>query len=338
MWSNYGLEGARRLESLEDLEKSHGGMLALDEAWTLADSRRAMSAGAMAVDAVILKARKRGLDSVLVAQDFGMLDVRIRANARHLLVPEIVPGPGGLPTALLVNHYTRTLEGPSGGSKWAQTGEIMKISGDGLQRVMEAYDTNEAVTPLQRLGEQALNAVNEVAKTRGRKAKAGGINNVDALAAASLALGVDSGELLKNYDSHRFAEMLDVWFHDKRGKPVTVDAVRLTGGNNVVQFGERKHFVPHVKFGGWLAFQREEVWWAVDARRFVLRFMLDVERSSVSYGMFKSLCVPYASVVEGAETVPLDEPLQRWLAMLEAERLARKAAKKPPRRGPVGAL
>lgn len=77
VWSNYGLEGARRLESLEDLEKSHGGMLALDEAWTLADSRRAMSAGAMAVDAVILKARKRGLDSVLVAQDFGMLDVQI---------------------------------------------------------------------------------------------------------------------------------------------------------------------------------------------------------------------------------------------------------------------
>jgi hypothetical protein len=80
---------SRRIVSRHDLNSAFGGWLFMDELPLWLDSRSSSSEKNTYVNGVLQKHRKRDLSMVYSAQDFNMIDVRLRDNTNYVIVPSI---------------------------------------------------------------------------------------------------------------------------------------------------------------------------------------------------------------------------------------------------------
>jgi len=111
-----------------DLEAVRYGVMFLDEAYSLLDSRKTGSNINFTTDDVIRRSRKRGYTVYLLTQLWRLIDIRMRDLANHLFLPRIPVRysdktskfPKGSPQILQVSLYNRDKFG-----KWWYNGYLL---------------------------------------------------------------------------------------------------------------------------------------------------------------------------------------------------------------------
>jgi len=77
------------IHSFEDIEEAQNGIMAIDEAYTLFDSRRSSSKRNILSTELIRKSRKKSLRVISIAQQYGLIDLRVRKLANNIMFPTI---------------------------------------------------------------------------------------------------------------------------------------------------------------------------------------------------------------------------------------------------------
>lgn len=90
VYANYHLSfpyiPIKKISTIKDAEK---GLLVIDEAYQIVDSRRASSGKNVLITTLLSKARKKGIRVLFIAQYFTTLDVRIRDDADTIIIVSI---------------------------------------------------------------------------------------------------------------------------------------------------------------------------------------------------------------------------------------------------------
>ncbi len=86
IYANYKLNFPYEpITTVEKLKKIQNGLLIIDEAYTLFDSRRSASSKNILNTELIRKSRKKNITTFVISQLFGLVDLRIRYLANHVI-------------------------------------------------------------------------------------------------------------------------------------------------------------------------------------------------------------------------------------------------------------
>ena len=110
IYSNYPLNFKHiPIDSIEVIKNARDGTVLLDEAYQLADSRRAGSKKNVLISTILAKARKHRLRYIFIQQYWRTVDVRIRNHADWILFPSIysIDEEKQRPESLRVKVFTR---------------------------------------------------------------------------------------------------------------------------------------------------------------------------------------------------------------------------------------
>jgi len=144
VYSNFGLNIPHTtIRCLRDLKRAEDGLLLLDEAYTVADARRAQKKENIAVNEIASHARKRNFDVVMIAQIPRRVDVGLRELASRILIPKITARTnGGTPTQLLWTIYEHPENPMEKKREWYEKDYIpITIT----QKLLDSYDTHAPI-------------------------------------------------------------------------------------------------------------------------------------------------------------------------------------------------